>query len=619
MDTRRQFLARSGAVATAVVLAPQDAAIAAQKKRRPKPPSRAGLIPGGSFPQGVLSGDPSPGAITLLTLVDGVGGTGQVRLEVARDPDFRRVVARRDIYTTGAVNHSVKARVSGLRPHERYWYRFETRDRNSPVGRFQTALPPDSRATVRFGFFSCADFTHGYYNAYAALAREDLDFVVSLGDYVYAETLLQLGDGRAVRDDPIGRENPYYPSILREAATLPEYRAKYALYRSDENLRRVHQTFPVIATWDDHEVQNNYANDADDGGRPLRARFSRARRDAAYQAWFEAMPVFPRGRSRIYRSEPQGRTVELLMLDERQYREDQPCGDAIAFPCASWDRQRTILGKRQFNWLKRQLSGSDAAWKIVAGQSLMMPNRVHDGEYQRFDSWQGYPREREQLLAHLTSQQIKDVAFIAGDVHTTVAGDVHDADGRRPAGGGRVRRRLDQLAGARRGQLTGCRARHLIPGNDAEAEHAAPTSLQAHYRALNPWFDALDLDRHGYGVVTASPDRARRHASSGSWARSRSAATSGRCRRPASAGACRAGRRRSAAPRSSIAPWRPHPPSRSTAGSRSSTTGAASCSAGSVRVVKAADPDIVEEWKWRGVPVWEHDGIVCTGETYKAT
>src|SRR5918999_139389 len=196
MDTRRQFLARSGAVAAVAVLAPQEALAAKRKQRRPKD-----MLRGGRFAQGVLSGDPSPDGITLLTIVDEVGG--RARLEVARDPDFRRVVARRDILTTPAVNHSVKARVTGLKPHKRYWYRFETRDRHSAVGRFQTALPPDSRETVRFGFFSCAKYTDGFYNAYAALAGEDLDFVISLGDYVYAEVTDAVGGGRAVRDDPI--------------------------------------------------------------------------------------------------------------------------------------------------------------------------------------------------------------------------------------------------------------------------------------------------------------------------------------------------------------------------------------------------------------------------------
>jgi alkaline phosphatase D len=495
MDTRRQFLARSGAVAAVAVLAPQDALAAKRRQRRPQD-----MLRGGRFAQGVLSGDPAPHAITLLTLVDNVGGSGRVRLEVARDPDFRRVVARRDILTTPAVNHSVKARVTGLKPHKRYWYRFETRDRHSPVGRFQTALPPDSRETVRFGFFSCANYTDGFYNAYAAMAREDLDFVVSLGDYIYAEVTDEPGGGRAVRGDPIGKPNPYYPDTLREAATLPEYRAKYALYRTDESLRRVHQLLPVVATWDDHEVQNNYANDADDGGVPLRRRFSRARRDAAYQAFFESMPVFARGRSQIFRTQRYGRTVELTMLDERQYREDQPCHDALAFPCRSWDRARTMLGRRQLGFLKARLAASPAAWKVIGGQSLIMPNRVHDGQYQRYDSWQGYPREREELLQYIAQRGIKDVVFLAGDVHTVVGGDVCTGMG---AGGSvAVEFASGSISSASVGE-TNYRlpGGQIVPGSN---DPHTPPEIMAHYRALNPWYDALDLDRHGYGVVSAS-------------------------------------------------------------------------------------------------------------------
>jgi alkaline phosphatase D len=496
MDTRRQFLARSGAATAAAVLAPQDALAAKRRQKRPQD-----MLRGGRFSQGVLSGDPSPTAITLLTNVDRVGGAGRVRLEVARDPDFRRVIARRDILTTPAIDHSVKARVTGLKPHKRYYYRFETRDRHSPVGRFQTALPPDSRQPVRFGFFSCADYTHGYYNAYAALAREDVDFVISLGDYIYAETYNEVGDGRAVRDDRTGRPNPYYRAPLREASTLPEYRAKYALYRSDASLRQLHATFPMVATWDDHEVQNNYANDAEDGGLPLRRRFSRARRDAAYQAWFEAMPVFSRARSQIYRSQPHGRTMELIMLDERQYRGNQPCGDALAFPCSSWDRQRTMLGRRQLAFLEGRLQASKAAWKVIGGQSLIMPNRVHDGQYARFDSWQGYPQEREHLLNHIAGNGIKDVVFLAGDVHTFVAGDVCTQMGAGPpvavefAAGSVTSASVGETNYRMPGGV-------LVPGSNTDP-HAPPGVIE-HYRAVNPWFDALDLDRHGYGVGMAT-------------------------------------------------------------------------------------------------------------------
>jgi alkaline phosphatase D len=496
MPTRRQFLARSGAATAAAVLVPQEALAAKRRERRPRD-----MLRGGRFAQGVLSGDPSPDAITLLTIVDGAGGAGRVRLEVAHDPDFRRVVARRDILTTPAAGHSVKARVTGLKPHRRYWYRFETRDRHSPVGRFQTALPPDSNETVRFGFFSCADFTHGYYNAYELLAREDLDFVICLGDYVYAETYRTVADGTAVRDDTIGKPNPHYDWILREAGTLSDYRAKYALYRSDAALRRMHAAIPVVATWDDHELQNNYANGAPDGGLTLRSDFSRARRDAAYQAFFESMPVFPRGRSRIYRTQRHGRSVELFMLDERQYRDDQPCRDRIAAPCGSWSRPRSMLGARQLSFLEGRLSASRAAWKVVGGQSLTMPNRVHDGEFARFDSWQGYPQEREHLLGHITQTGIQDVVFLAGDVHTFVAGDVCSEMGSGAAvapefAAGSI---TSASVGEVNFRMPGGR---LIPGNDAQP--FTPPEVMAHYRALNPWFDQLDLDRHGYGIVAAS-------------------------------------------------------------------------------------------------------------------
>src|SRR3954471_18799152 len=165
MLNRRQFPARSGSAGAALVISPQ--ALAA-------PRGSAALLRGGRFNQGVLSGDPTPNGITLLTLLDDVAGAGSVKLEVATDKGFRKVVASRSIATSGARNHSVKARLKGLDPHERYYYRFQTRDEHSPVGRFQTALPADSTQPVKFAFFSCADYTHGYYNAYELMAREDL-------------------------------------------------------------------------------------------------------------------------------------------------------------------------------------------------------------------------------------------------------------------------------------------------------------------------------------------------------------------------------------------------------------------------------------------------------------
>ena len=147
------------------------------------------MLGSGAFAEGVASGDPGARAMTLWTRVGGVEQRGGVRLEVARDKGFRHVVAREKITTGPELAGSVKARVTGLKPYEEYFYRFETKRTESAVGRFRTAPPADSRQPLTFGFFSCQDYTHGFYNAHDVMAREDLDFVVCLGDYIYAETL----------------------------------------------------------------------------------------------------------------------------------------------------------------------------------------------------------------------------------------------------------------------------------------------------------------------------------------------------------------------------------------------------------------------------------------------
>jgi alkaline phosphatase D len=234
----------------------------------------------------------------------------------------------------------------------------------------------------------------------------------------------------------------------------------------------------------------------------LRSDYSRARRQAAYQAFFEAMPTFPRGGNRIYRSMRHGASVELLLLDERQYRADQPCSDAIADPCEKWDRPRALLGRRQLDYVKRHLSGSRAAWKVIAGQGLIMPFRVHDGQYARFDSWQGYPQEREALLAHIGDRGIEDVVFLTGDTHFFAAGDVA-----RAMGTGAVVA-SEFTSGSISSASVGEQRYRMpngveIPGNPSNP--SAPPGVIEHYRALNPWWAQVDLDRHGYGIVSASP------------------------------------------------------------------------------------------------------------------
>ena len=357
MQTRRQFVVRAGTVAASAILSP-SALAAGLGSARP-----AALARGGRFSDGVMSGEPTPSAITLWTRLADAEGRVSLDLEVATDKNFRHVVAHKRLPTSAAVNHNVKSRITGLKAHEQYYYRFATATKDGPVGRFRTALPADSLQPVRFAFWSCQDYTHGYYNAHEAMAREDLDFVVCLGDYIYDETYHTVKDGTGVRDDKVGRAQQASGqagvNYVRAAETLDQYREKYSLYRSDESLRKVQARFPTVMLWDDHEVQDNYAGGAPDGGLPPEHHYSKKRQAAAYKAFFETMPYSPPAgeRNRIYRRLQFGRTVDLLIMDQRQYRANQPCDDATGAPaCADYDQPRDFLGRAQMNWLKTQLN-----------------------------------------------------------------------------------------------------------------------------------------------------------------------------------------------------------------------------------------------------------------------
>ncbi len=484
--SRRSFLSSAGAAAAATVLIPDvigsEIALAAKK---------AGRYRDGTFPGGVLSGDPEPHAITLLTRIRGVDGAGLVGLEVATDRGFRKVVARKQIATSALRGHSVKARVTGLKAYEDYFYRFTTRTTHSMVGRTRTALPPDSEQPVRFAFFSCQEYAHGFYNAHAAMAQDDLDFVVCLGDYVYAEEYHKPG-GTGVRKDRVG-----------VATTLDDYRGKYALYRTDKNLQAVHASFPMVTTWDDHEVVDNYAGGEADGGLPRDKGFSAKRKKAGYTAFFESMPFLPKVPGRLYRGLRFGKTVDLLMLDQRQYRDDQPCGDKVAPACAEWDQPRNFLGRRQMQWTKDRLSASPAAWKVVGNELTMMPTKVLGDSFYTFDGWQGYPREREELLAHIRTKAIKDVVFVTGDIHTFIAGDVRTDMGKGENAA------LEFVGGSI--TMTSLGETDLDAGNGATIKgndqnpSTSPGLIDA-LRNINPWVDYADFDHHGYGRIEARKD-----------------------------------------------------------------------------------------------------------------
>jgi alkaline phosphatase D len=270
------------------------------------------------FALGVASGYPAPDGIVLWTrLITDLRAAVEIGWEIAADEGFQKIVQRGTETAEPEWAHSVHAEVSGLAPGRHYFYRFHAGGAASPVGRTRTA--PAAGATterLRFAFGSCQQYEQGYFTAYRHMAAEDLDLMVHLGDYIYESSW-----GRApVRKHEAG-----------EPVTLDEYRNRYALYKSDPDLQAAHAAFPWLCTWDDHEVQNDYANDRSVGLDP-REEFLR-RRAAAYQAYYEHLPLPKRMRPRgpdaqIYTRVDYGGLATFHVVDDRQYRSHQVCARA---------------------------------------------------------------------------------------------------------------------------------------------------------------------------------------------------------------------------------------------------------------------------------------------------
>jgi alkaline phosphatase D len=481
MLTRRRFLASAGGLAAATILAPASLDQALAGTRRVRQFGKA------SFPDGVVSGDPTPDGAVLWTRLDDVAGTGAIDLEVAKDRGFRHVVARKSIATNANKNFTAKAAVKGLDPHERYYYRFASRRSHSPIGRFQTALPSGSKETVRFAFFSCQEYTFGYYNAHALMARDDLDFVLNLGDYIYSD--VYFGPPQGVR------AANFTTSMGLSAITLDEYRQRYQVYRSDENLQRLHSRFPMISCWDDHEVQNDYSGGDPNGGAASGDPYTPERRDNAYRAFFEQMPTFPIGTSRLYHKASFGRTMDLFVLDERQYRATDPCGDKAGAPCGDLDEPRTMLGAAQLPFLTSGLSKSKATWKVIANEVIMSVLKANATNLADYDAWDGFPVEREAILR--TVAKTDGVIFASGDYHTTIVSDVQTADGTTvaPEFGGLS---ITSFSDAEVASITG------QPGFGTPDNPTIPPEQLQTVISANPWFIDYDPIHHGYVRCEAS-------------------------------------------------------------------------------------------------------------------
>ena len=420
---RREFHRWAQAQALAMALAPWQQVLAQAN-------SEARRWRDNPFVLGVASGQPRADSVVLWTRLligpqdrmDAGADPARVTCEVFADEGLRQRVWHSDITTDGQRGHSVHATAQGLAADRPYWYRFRCGDAVSPAGRTRTApRAQDPVRRLRLALASCQHYEQGEYVAHADIARQDLDLVVFVGDYIYESSNPRF----AVRKHTGG-----------EPKTLDEYRQRYALYKSDPHLQAAHAAHPWLLMWDDHEVVNDYANDRDPRNTPLAVFMQR--RAAAYQAYFEHLPLAlgpdtasPWAASmRLHDKYAWGRLADIWTLDCRQYRSPQACpdpnrgGGRVVTQCAELDEaNRTMLGSAQEAWLFEGLRQSTAAWKVLAQATQISPTSVNTplGRATYTDAWDGYPQARRRLLQTLADGGISDVLTLGGDVHMNVA------------------------------------------------------------------------------------------------------------------------------------------------------------------------------------------------------
>lgn len=392
---------------------------------------------GGLFRHGIASGDPQATAVMLWTRVTPPPGarSAEVRWEVAADAQMARIVRGGTVTTGPDRDFTVKVDARGLEPGRVYYYAFRSGGQRSAIGRTRTL--PAAIDRLRLASISCANYPAGYFNVYRILAaREDLDAIVHLGDYIYEFADGVYGDGKRLNR---------VPRPATESVTLQDYRQRYATYRLDPDLQEAHRQHPFVAIWDDHELANdawrggaqNHNPESGEGEWP-------ARRAAAWRAYMEWMPIReqPGADIVLYRSLRFGTLADLVMLDTRSLRDRQVAPDDLA---GLADPSRRVLGAAQEGWLYDTMRASAAAgvtWRLL-GQQVLFSTIVPAGRAVMFtDVWDAYRAERGRILDFLEHERARNVAILTGDLHSSWAFDVP----RNPWGGYRPQTGVGSLA-----------------------------------------------------------------------------------------------------------------------------------------------------------------------------
>lgn len=437
----------------------------------PVSPSRLNIDPAlKPFYHGVASGDPLSDAVIIWTRVTSDSLSVDVDWRIALDTGMVNIIDNGVVTTDASIDYTVKVDVAGLQPYTTYYYEFTAEGRNSIRGRTRTA-PTGDIDSLRFAMVSCSSFGHGYFNVYRNIAeRNDVDAILHLGDYIYEYA-----------DNEFGTTRNMVPT--NEIITKDDYRMRHSHYKLDADLRALHQQYPFITTWDDHETANNSWYGGAENHNPGDGEGDWfVRKSVAIQAYHEWMPLRkpdPSDDERIYRKFSYGDLVDLLVLDTRLEGREEQGGN-------SSDPNRTMLGTDQYNWLVNEMTNSTAKWQVLAQQVMMAPLEIF-GATINDDQWDGYEVERQNIYNAVLTNNVPNMVILTGDIHTSWANDL-------PLSG------YDSGTGA----------------NSAGVEFVTPSVTSPGFpiavgeglvQALNPHMKFVDLDDKGYILLDLNKDR----------------------------------------------------------------------------------------------------------------
>jgi len=439
--------------------------------------ARAELAP---FFHGVASGDPLATQVILWTRITTDSSTAQVRWRIATDTAISQIIDSGVVQTDANRDFCVKVDVQNLQPNRYYYYEFEYLGQRSIRGRTRT-LPVGDVDNIRLAAVSCANYEAGFFNVYNALAkRNDIDYLLHLGDYIY-----EYGNGA------VSNVRPVEP--LNEIINLADYRLRYSYYKLDYDLILLHQQYPFICVWDDHET----ANDAWRGGAqnhsPSTEGLWEDRKSYAAQAYYEWLPIRRQDMidsQRIYRNFRMGDLFQLSMLDTRIQGRDQQNG-------IDPNPNRTILGRPQFDWFCNNMDTSTALWQVV-GQQVSMTKMYAPislnplvGALYRGDGWDGYGAERNRLFDTILQKNINNVVVLTGDLHSAWASNL-PTDFYQPSTG------------------AGSAGVEFITNSVSSPNHTTPASI-IDMMAVNPHIYFIQTLGHGYTLLDINKQRSHCH------------------------------------------------------------------------------------------------------------